>query len=54
MLLLSIAPTISTGAVAVFFFGGLMGAMDVAMNGNAVEVEKSMRRACRSVKARLA
>lgn len=48
MLLLSIAPTIPVGAVAIFFFGGLMGAMDVSMNGNAVEVEKSMRRAIMS------
>lgn len=48
MLLLSIAPNIPVGAVAIFFFGGLMGAMDVAMNGNAVEVEKSMRRAIMS------
>lgn len=48
MLLLSVAPNIPVGAVAIFFFGGLMGAMDVAMNGNAVEVEKSMRRAIMS------
>ena len=48
MLLLSIAPNIPVGAVAIFFFGGLMGAMDVSMNGNAVEVEKSMRRAIMS------
>lgn len=48
MLLLSAAPTIPLGAIAVFLFGGLMGGMDVAMNGNAVEVEKSMRRAIMS------
>lgn len=48
MLLLSLATTIPLGAVTIFFFGGLMGAMDVAMNGNAVEVEKSMRRAIMS------
>jgi MFS family permease len=48
MLLLSIAPNIPTGAAAIFFFGGLMGAMDVAINGNAVEVEKTMRRAIMS------
>ncbi|MFC3072297.1 MFS transporter [Shinella pollutisoli] len=48
MLLLSLAPTVPTGALAIFFFGGLMGAMDVAMNGNAVEVEKTMRRAIMS------
>ena len=48
MLLLSIVPNIPMAALAIFFFGGLMGAMDVAMNGNAVEVEKSMRRAIMS------
>ena len=48
MLLLSVAQSIPVGAVAIFLFGGLLGAMDVAMNGNAVEVEKSMRRAIMS------
>ncbi|MGD9478887.1 MFS transporter [Shinella sp. G-2] len=48
MVLLSLAPNIPFGVIAIFFFGGLMGAMDVAMNGNAVEVEKSMRRAIMS------
>ena len=48
MLLLSVTPTVPLGAIAIFLFGGLMGAMDVAMNGNAVEVEKSMRRAIMS------
>jgi fucose permease len=48
MLLLSLAPTIPLGVAAIFLFGGLLGAMDVAMNGNAVEVEKSMRRAIMS------
>lgn len=48
MLLLSLAPTVPLGIVAVFLFGGFLGAMDVAMNGNAVEVEKSMRRAIMS------
>ena len=48
MLPLSLAPNLWTGAAAIFCFGGLMGAMDVAMNGNAVEVEKSMRRAIMS------
>lgn len=36
------------GAVAIFLFGGLAGAMDVAMNANAVEVERSMRRSIMS------
>ncbi|MFB2552931.1 MFS transporter [Ensifer soli] len=33
---------------AMFLLGGFVGAMDVAMNANAVEVEKSMRRAIMS------
>lgn len=48
LIMLSLAPTVPLGALAIFLFGGLMGAMDVAMNGNAVEVEKSMRRAIMS------
>ena len=36
------------GAAAIFLFGGLGGAMDVAMNANAVEVERSMRRSIMS------
>lgn len=48
MLLLSLTPTIPLGAIAIFFFGGLMGRWIAAMNGNAVEVEKSMRRAIMS------
>jgi MFS family permease len=48
LLLLSLAPNVWTGAIAIFLFGGLTGAMDVSMNGNAVEVEKSMKRAIMS------
>lgn len=48
LLLLSLAPNIWTSAVFIFLFGGLAGAMDVSMNANAVEVEKSMRRAIMS------
>ncbi|SOC37867.1 fucose permease [Rhizobium subbaraonis] len=48
LILLSVAPNIWTGAGALFLFGGLTGAMDIAMNANAVEVEKSMRRAIMS------
>ena len=48
LLPLSLATNIWTGAVAIFLFGGLAGAMDVSMNANAVEVEKSMRRAIMS------
>ena len=45
MLLITLAPNVWTAGVAVFLFGGFAGAMDVAMNANAVEVEKSMRKA---------
>lgn len=36
------------GGAAIFLFGGLIGAMDVAMNANAVSVERHMRRAIMS------
>jgi fucose permease len=48
MIGISLAPNVWTAAIAVFLFGGFAGAMDVAMNANAVEVEKSMRRAIMS------
>jgi len=48
MLGISLAPNAWTAAAAVFLFGGFAGAMDVAMNANAVEVEKSMRKAIMS------
>ncbi|MBB4278087.1 MFS transporter [Rhizobium mongolense] len=48
LLALTLAPNIATGAIALFLFGGFIGAMDVAMNANAVAVEKSMRRAIMS------
>jgi MFS family permease len=48
LLLLTWVGSIWTGAVAIFLFGGLIGAMDVAMNANAVTVEKRMRRAIMS------
>lgn len=48
MLLLTYAPNVYTTAVAVFLFGGFAGAMDIAMNANAVEVEKSMRKSIMS------
>jgi MFS family permease len=48
LLLLSLVGNIWTGAVAIFLFGGLLGAMDVAMNANAVATEKGMRRAIMS------
>lgn len=48
LLALTLAPNIVTGAIALFLFGGFIGAMDVAMNANAVAVEKAMRRAIMS------
>ncbi|WP_394801920.1 MFS transporter [Rhizobium halophilum] len=48
LLFLTWAGSIWSGAVAIFFFGGLIGAMDVAMNANAVAVERHMRRAIMS------
>jgi MFS family permease len=48
LLVLSWAPNVWTGAVALFLFGGFVGAMDVAMNANAVAVERSMLRAIMS------
>jgi fucose permease len=48
LLFLTVANNNWTGAVAIFLFGGLTGAMDVAMNANAVAVERQMRRAIMS------
>jgi predicted MFS family arabinose efflux permease len=48
ILALTLAPNVLTAAIALFLFGGFIGAMDVAMNANAVSVEKSMRRAIMS------
>jgi predicted MFS family arabinose efflux permease len=48
LLLLSLVDSIWTGAIAIFLFGGLIGAMDVAMNANAVATEKQMRRSIMS------
>ncbi|WP_160007727.1 MFS transporter [Rhizobium sp. 18055] len=48
LLTLTLAPNVFTAAVAIFLFGGFMGAMDVSMNANAVAVEQSMRRAIMS------
>ncbi|WP_245269455.1 MFS transporter [Allorhizobium undicola] len=43
-----LAPDLALAAIALFLFGGLTGAMDVAMNANAVETEKAMGRAIMS------
>lgn len=48
LLLLTLAPTITLAVPAIFLFGGLMGAMDIAMNANAVETERFMRSAITS------
>ena len=48
LLLLTWVGGIWSAGVAIFLFGGLIGAMDVAMNANAVAVEKGMRRAIMS------
>ncbi|MQB45800.1 MFS transporter [Rhizobium sp. ICMP 5592] len=48
LLALTVVESVWTAAIAIFLFGGVIGAMDVAMNANAVSVEKSMRRAIMS------
>ncbi|MFC3167951.1 MFS transporter [Paracoccus fontiphilus] len=45
---ISLAPTVWAVAGAVLVFGGLIGGMDVAMNANAVAVERARRRAIMS------
>jgi fucose permease len=42
------APNVAFAAIALFAFGGLIGGMDVAMNANAVVVERHMSRAIMS------
>lgn len=48
IVLITLVDSVWTGAIAIFLFGGLTGAMDVAMNANAVEVERQMRRSIMS------
>lgn len=48
LLFLTFADSVWMAAPAIFWFGGFMGAMDVAMNTNAVAVEKHMGRAIMS------
>ncbi|GAB5460865.1 MFS transporter [Hoeflea alexandrii] len=48
LLLVTLAPSIWTAALALFLMGGMIGGMDVAMNANAVEVEKRQGRAIMS------
>jgi MFS family permease len=48
MLLVALAPNVLTAAPALFLFGAAIGGMDVAMNANAVEVERKLSRAVMS------
>ncbi|PWV98210.1 fucose permease [Hoeflea marina] len=48
MLMVTFAPGILTAAAGLFAFGALIGGMDVAMNANAVEVERRQGRAIMS------
>lgn len=44
LLLVTLAPSVALSAAAMFLFGGAIGGMDVAMNANAVQVEKHLGR----------
>jgi predicted MFS family arabinose efflux permease len=48
MLIITFAPNLYVAALGVFLYGGFAGAMDIAMNANAVEVEKAMRKSIMS------
>lgn len=48
LLLVALAPNAMVAAFAMFIFGGVIGGMDVAMNANAVAVEKKLSRAIMS------
>lgn len=48
ILALTFAQSVPVAAIALFLFGGFVGGMDVAMNANAVAVERKMRRAIMS------
>ena len=45
---MALAPNVPIAAVAMYIFGGTIGAMDVSMNANAVTVEKKLGRAIMS------
>jgi fucose permease len=46
--LVALAPNVPLAAVAMILFGGMIGGMDVAMNANAVAVERKLSRAIMS------
>lgn len=48
LLLVALAPSVPLAAIAMFIFGGSIGGMDVAMNANAVAVERRLSRAIMS------
>jgi predicted MFS family arabinose efflux permease len=48
LLVLTILPQLWMVAIVIFFFGGFIGGMDVAMNANAVAVERRMGKAIMS------
>jgi fucose permease len=48
LLVVALAPNVPLAAVAMFIFGGSIGGMDVAMNANAVVVERRLSRAIMS------
>ncbi|MFC3641203.1 MFS transporter [Aquibium oceanicum] len=48
LLAVALSPGIVAAGITLFLFGGFIGGMDVAMNANAVEVEKQLRRAIMS------
>jgi fucose permease len=48
LVLIVLAPSVLLAAMALFVFGATVGGMDVAMNANAVEVERRLRRAVMS------
>jgi len=48
LLIVALAPNVPLAAIAMFIFGGSIGGMDVAMNANAVVVERRLARATMS------
>ena len=48
LLLVALAPNVWTAAIAMYVFGGTIGATDVSMNANAVSAEKKLGRAIMS------